>query len=70
MYDFLISYLYFTDLLTKEALVSKCKYTDSLAILSKTFKDEVSDVFYFLSNILHIIICDNLDFCITKLLIF
>ena len=69
MYDISINYMYFTDLLTDEALVSKCKYTDSLAILSKTFKDKVSGVFYFLPNILHIIICNNLDFCITKLLI-
>ena len=33
MYDFIINYLYFTDLLTEEALVSKCKYTDSLEII-------------------------------------
>ena len=34
MYDFIINYMYFTDLLTEEALVSKCKYryTDSLEI--------------------------------------
>ena len=32
MYDFIIIYMYFTDLLTEEALVSKCKYTDSLEI--------------------------------------
>ena len=69
MYDFIINYLYFTDLLTEEALVPKCKYTDSLEILTETFKDKVSYVFYFLSNYLHIIICNNLDFCITKLLI-
>ena len=69
MYDFIINYLYFTDLLTEEALVSKCKYTDSLEVLRKTFKDKVSDVFYLLSNILDISICNNFNFCITKLLI-
>ena len=69
MYDFFINYLYITDLLTEKALVSKCKSIDSLEVIRKIFKDKVSDVFYFLSNILHIIICNNFNFCITKLLI-
>ena len=38
MYDFIINYLYFTDLLIEEALVSKCKYTDSLEVLTENIQ--------------------------------